>query len=135
MDKQFDKLRFMIIDDDPINNHICSKYINMVFSHVKIQTFTDPEKGLEYIETNYPIIDADKTILFLDINMPLLTGWEVMEKITQFPDALKDHYIIFVLSSSVAKEDQQKAEDSPYIFGFIEKPLTTAQLQAILHDI
>lgn len=121
--------QFIVIDDDPINNHICRRYIEIVFPKVAIQTFTNPEEGLEYIQSKYPLSDDLETVLFLDINMPVLSGWDVLDRFINFADDIKQQFKIYILSSSVALEDKQKASSNPLVTGFLEKPLTTTQLR------
>ena len=65
---------FIVIDDDPVNNMICRKYIGFRFPAVNILTFTDPLTALDYIHSKYDNPDANKVYLLLDINMPGLSG-------------------------------------------------------------
>jgi len=126
--------RFIIIDDDPINNHICRKYIEIIFPGAEIADFTNPQSGIEYILTAYSAPTRHDTVLLLDINMPVLSGWEVLDIFAHFPETIKDQFNIYILSSSIDSEDKRKADSSPLISGFIEKPLSTSQLQtAIAH--
>jgi CheY-like chemotaxis protein len=126
--------RFIVIDDDPINNHICSKYIQIVFPGSDIKTFTDPQEGLDHISSAYTASSPNETILFLDINMPVLSGWDVLDRFAHFSDAVKKQFKIFILSSSVAITDKEKANKNPLVTGFIEKPLTIPQLQGLFSN-
>src|SRR5690242_1064009 len=99
---------FIVVDDDPINNNICRKLIQTLLPEVGIETFTDPETGLGYMRSTYIAPGANNAILFLDINMPTLTGWEVLEEFENFPDLVKQHIKIYMLSSSVDPSDKQK---------------------------
>ena len=73
--------------------------------------------------------EATPNIVFLDINMPVLSGWDVLSKFTNFPDEIKNQFTIYILSSSVAVEDKEKADKCPLVAGFVEKPLTAELLQ------
>lgn len=115
--------RFLLIDDDLYNNILCFSLINKVFNEIDVVSFTDAQKGLNYIEKNYfnaPV----PTVLFLDINMPSLTGWEVLEKFELFSDEIKKHITIFLLSSSIDLNDKERAEANSLVAGYVEKPLT-----------
>ena len=81
---------FIVIDDDPVNNKICSIVINKHFPGKQINSFTDPEVGLEFITSQYGAIDAKEVILLLDINMPVLTGWDVLDRFGKMEDKIKD---------------------------------------------
>jgi len=122
---------FMVIDDDSINNHICRKSIEIIYPDSEILTFTDPQLALDYIETQYSATGTRQTILFLDINMPLLSGWDVLQIFMKFPDYIKSQFKIYILSSSVATEDKEKADKCSLIPGFVEKPLTPELLTVL----
>lgn len=122
---------FIIIDDDPVNNLICDKIIKSLFSDADVQSFTDPQKGLDYICTNYDAVNDQATILFLDINMPVLNGWEVLDRLMDCADVIKSQFSIFILSSSIAINDRQQADDHPGVKGFLIKPLTVQKV----HDV
>lgn len=121
----------IVIDDDPINNHICHKYIQIVFPSSVVDTFTDPQKGLDYIYSKCDSSSQNDFILFLDINMPVLSGWDVLDRIMNLSEEKKKQLKIYILSSSVAAEDMQKANDNALVLGFIEKPLSILQLQTM----
>ncbi len=121
---------FIVIDDDPVNNMICLKIIQLVVPGVVVQAFTHPEKGMEYILS----IGTKKAILFLDINMPELTGWEVLDRMNDFPDMVKAHLTTFILSSSVASDDLEKANQAPLVAGYIVKPLSQVELRSVFNE-
>ncbi|MDR3679429.1 MAG: response regulator [Flavipsychrobacter sp.] len=124
-------INYIVIDDDPINNMICRKIIKLTIPDTNVDTFIQPEKGLDHILSAYSKADAPNAILFLDINMPTLTGWEVMERFKDFPEEVKQHITIYILSSSVDLQDREKAENDPYVKDYIIKPLSQAKLRDI----
>ena len=126
---------FIVIDDDPINNIICSKYIEIIFPSADIKAFTDPLSALEHMRSKYEEPGANKAFVFLDINMPVVSAWKVLDKFNNFPDTIKQHFKIFILSSSISGKDKQLAVQYPVVSGYIEKPLTEVQLQTIFPDI
>jgi len=121
---------FIVIDDDPINNLICHKIIQLTIPGSVIYTFTEPQDGLDHIQSNYPGNDGKKAILFLDINMPV-SGWEVLEMFEKFPDSIKEQVKIFMLSSSVNPHDKEKASANAHVTGYISKSLSQEKLQAL----
>ena len=125
---------FIIIDDDPISNMICSKSIEKLFHTANNKTFTNPLSGLDCIFLKYKDADTYEAFLFLDINMPVLNGWGVLDKFNDFPDAIKKHFNIYILSSSVENKDKQLALENPLVSGYIKKPLTAIQLLTIFPD-
>ena len=113
-------LKYIIVDDDPFNNTIYSMVIKNALGEADIKTFTIPEEGLAFIQEKYV---KSHTIVFLDINMPTLTGWEFLEQYEKFSDEVKMQINIYILSSSVDQRDVNKANENKYVKGFISKPL------------
>ncbi|MDB5120679.1 MAG: response regulator containing a CheY-like receiver domain and an DNA-binding domain [Sphingobacteriales bacterium] len=129
-------VNFIIIDDDAINNIICTYTINELFPEADIQSFTEPEKGLEYIqkafsEREYSEVD---TILLLDLNMPTMTGWEVLQSYEKLSDQIKEQIKIFILSSSLDRRDKERAKITPHVIDILEKPLSMAKILPSLNS-
>ena len=121
--------RFLIVDDDPQNNSLSKMALKKSLGEVEVKDFIIPEVALEYIKTEFEHKPhAEKTTLFLDINMPTLTGWEFLEKFETFAEPIKNQFNIYMLSSSVDPSDIQRAKLNPLVKDFIEKPLNKALL-------
>jgi CheY-like chemotaxis protein len=71
-------------------------------------------------------------IIFLDINMPAMDGWEFLQKYEALPEAHKSSIIVVMLTTSFNPEDELKARKIPAVKEFRNKPLTPALLQDIL---
>ncbi len=125
---------FLVIDDDPINNMICNRMIQLSLAVSSVQTFTDPGEGLAHIQVKYAAGKAKKTILFLDINMPSMTGWEVLDKFSGFASEVQDKVKIFMLSSSVDPHDIERASSNTLVAGYITKSLSQAKLHSTFSD-
>jgi len=126
-----DYKRFIVIDDDPINNLLCTKNIKKSVENADVITFTEAEIGLNFIKSNFSEPNSEKAILFLDINMPTMTGWEFMEEFHNVNSEIKGHVSIYILSSSVSEVDKQKAKVDPDVVDYIEKPLLVDILNRI----
>ncbi len=116
-----------LVDDDPINNLINKRLLGKVGISNEIIEFLEAEDALSKIQTEH----SERNILiFLDINMPVLNGWEFLEKyIESFPDR---HDKIVILSSSIDFQDRQKANGFEIVSGFLEKPLTLDKIYSQL---
>jgi len=115
-------LNYIIVDDDPTNNMICSMTLRKALGKVEAKTFTEPEEGLEYIKNNFNI-NSNHTILFLDLNMPTLTGWQFLEQYEDFSEEVKMQINIYLVSSSIDQRDWAKSRKNKYIKGFLVKPM------------
>ncbi|MDI1322985.1 MAG: response regulator [Algoriphagus sp.] len=122
---QFDAI--FLVDDDPINNLINKRLLGKVGISDKIIEFLEGEEALTQIE----ILPSDHQVLiFLDINMPVLNGWEFLEKYLEtFPNRQDK---IVILSSSIDFQDRQKAREYQLVSGFLEKPLTLDKIYSQL---
>lgn len=126
-------IRFIVIDDDKINNLYCRILIEQAVNEPDIQIFNIPEKGFEYIAKEYSK-GENPTVLFLDINMPTWSGWEFLDNFEKLDKNIKKQIIIYMLSSSVDLADRQQAEDNKYVAGYIEKPLSELNVLSILEE-
>ena len=122
--------RILLIDDDAGNNTVSRIFLKRVAIETEIVAFTDPVLGLEYIATEYAK-NPVTTILLLDINMPVLSGWDVLEKFEQMAEGIKKHFTIYILTSSINKEDKDKAAAHPLVGAYIEKPMSIGLLNSL----
>ena len=116
-----------IIEDDSIAAFILKKEIERNGSFGEAYTFENGEIALQQLKkdnSNLP------DIIFLDINMPIMDGWEFMDELV----ALKPDFEvpIFMLSSSINPADMSKARDHHKIKGFYSKPITQEMLENII---
>lgn len=119
---QFDTI--FLVDDDPINNLINKRLISKVGVSEDVVEFLEAEETLLALTQQ----DPEKSILiFLDINMPVMNGWEFLDKYgLQFPQRSDK---IVILSSSIDFNDKEKAKSYSTVSGFLEKPLTIEKIK------
>lgn len=133
MSKVLDNVRFIAIDDDPVNNMICKLTIEMVATKPEIVTFTNPSLGFDYIVNEYATkLEQRPTVVLLDINMPVMSGWEFLERFDNLKDDVKKMFKIFILSSSVDPRDKQRSYANKNVKAFMVKPLVKDNVVEIL---
>ena len=127
------KKTIWIVDDDPIYQTIINKLIEKteVFSaHSSFtngkEAITALKKALKDNTNNFP------DIILLDINMPVMDGWEFMEEIKTIKSKINKEIIIYIVSSSIAVEDRNKSKTFEDIIGYIPKPITISDLISIV---
>ena len=121
--------KFLLIDDDPLNNYLTKRVIKKVFQDAEIIEFKEPEIALTHLENNYlNNIVNEKIIVFLDINMPTMSGWEFLLKFEKYNETIKNQFDIFMFSSSINPADINRAKQDPMVIDFIEKPLEIEKL-------
>lgn len=121
--------KVLLIDDDPIANMIN----NELFKARKYQVvaYTSPKKALEFLSTITFSSEFIPEIIMLDINMPEMDGWEFLEVYQKTSFALAGDCKLYILTSSIAPEDQGKATTYPAVSGFISKPLTMEWIEKL----
>jgi len=124
--------RFMIIDDDEINNMICTVTLKKMSADVNIKTFLDPAAALAHIAADYSDPDEDhRAILFLDLSMPVMNGWGFLERFNDFDRAVKARVKIYILSSSDDRRDLDKAKADANVIDYLVKPLTRETIRQV----
>ena len=123
MKKPVDLIIF--IDDDNIFNYISATCIQKLFKPALVETllFDKPQEALQYLSEKEPI-SLKNTVIFLDINMPVLTGWQLLDELMQTQAGSAKLFSLYMLSSSIDPSDIKKAKSHPLVDGFITKPLT-----------
>ena len=114
----------MLIDDNPDDNFFHERVIrNNNFSNCVISKESGLE-ALEYLKLNTEK-DANKIdIIFLDINMPGMNGWEFLEEYNKLEKDLQSGIVIVMLTTSDSPEDKLKAMKWGFASDFKTKPLT-----------
>lgn len=74
-------------------------------------------------------------VLFLDINMPVMNGWELLEELKLAPGIIRKKVQIHILTSSIAPEDLNLSKTYGFIKGYITKPLTESDITRIREGI
>jgi CheY-like chemotaxis protein len=117
--------KFIIIDDDPVNNTICRLSIQRALGKRDIKTLSSAESGLEYIQSAFSKTESTaQTILLLDINMPTMTGWDFLEEYDRFTPEIKKAITIYIVSSSLDARDIERAHANTYVIDYLVKPLS-----------
>ena len=124
--------RFMVIDDDRTTTILCEHVLFRYSGATPIKIFLDPEEALESISEEYgnstvPI----STVMFLDINMPSMTGWEFLELFNKLPLKVQCQFTIYILSSSIDQRDEERCKSNPLVSGLICKPLKLESIKQI----
>lgn len=115
-------LKIVLIDDDPISAFVTEKLINKNVS-IPHQIF----KFQNAVEALKDLSSITPHILFLDLNMPEMTGWDFLEEFT--PDNYKPD--VYILSSSVDERDINKASSYSLVKQYLSKPLIKKYIKNI----
>jgi CheY-like chemotaxis protein len=126
--KQIDRL--MIIDDDEVVIFLAKVVINQ-FSDIKnIDSYTKPEEA--FLDLKNGVVALPDLIL-LDLNMPIMDGWEFLDLIQE--NQLINHVPIAILTSSIDPTDKKKSTLYKNVIDFISKPLSQSKLQELIAKV
>jgi CheY-like chemotaxis protein len=121
-----------IIDDDSIFQFTTKVKFEKLELASEVLIFNDGEEILDYIKTT--AIEDLPSILLLDINMPIVDGWDFLELYKKIDKEKRDRMEIHMLSSSINPEDVKKAESNEFVTDYITKPIRDEDLTKIFHD-
>lgn len=122
-----------IIDDDPIYI-FCTKRIMVLADFC--ESFMVFHNGKEALDRLTSVIKAKENlpeIILLDLNMPVMDGWEFLEEFTKIPCDQK--ITIYIVTSSIDPEDVVRGQQYEAISNYIVKPVTIESLKDILMDL
>lgn len=126
------KLKFIMIDDDSITLYLVERIIKSLYPDYEVNTFTQPELALEYL-VDLKTEDFKNLIVFIDLNMPVLNGWDVLDKLkVEVGDQLHGNAGIYILSSSDMLTDIDKSKKYKMVKGYLTKPLKILELRGIV---
>jgi len=126
------KLHFIVIDDSKLDCFIAEKIIRNTGMSESIRSFVDAKEALEHIKNNQATDATIKTILIVDIQMPVMNGFEFVEAFEQLPEEIQKDYTIYVLSSSINESDLNRVRNYKSVKHFLNKPLTSNTLSALV---
>lgn len=121
----------MLVDDNEIDNIINEKIIEANSFAEQILVFQTGQEALEYLESNQENADKLPEIVFLDINMPIMDGFQFLEDFEKFSEKVLEKCKIIMLSSSISPKDIDRAASSKYVKKYLNKPLNARYLEAI----
>lgn len=119
-----EKYDFIVIDDSKLDCFIAEKIIQNTGKSASIKTFMAGSDALAYLQSLAISELQQKIIILLDIQMPVMNGFEFVEAFElTIPEKLKKQICINLLSSSINESDMIRAQSYHSIFRFLNKPL------------
>ena len=120
----------LCVDDDPITLMLSKMVISRSLFAKEIVTAQNGEEALNYFDelrlNNLGAeINSYPTLIFLDLNMPIMGGWEFLDLFskTEYVSNFEKTKVI-VLSSTIDPSDIEKSKKYPMVFDFVSKPIT-----------
>lgn len=124
------KFNFIVIDDSKLDCFIAEKIIQNTGKSHSVKTFQQATLALEYIKGL--TTTGEEMIVFVDIQMPMMNGFEFVEEFEKLPESSRANYSIYMLSSSINENDIARVKGYPSIRQFVNKPLTANSITTLL---
>ena len=119
----------MLVDDNELTNMIHQSLLKNFFSTESICIHSSPDTALQWLESTRRTGGKLPDLILLDIEMPGMTGWELLEEIRRRKIPVK----VCMLSSSIAREDVDRQHDFDEVLQYFSKPLAEKHIPQIMN--
>ncbi len=123
---------FCIIDDDDIYQFTTSVLLKKTDLVNKIILFSNGLKAINFLKEELGNKENIPDILFLDVNMPVMDGWEFLEEYLLIKPMMPKTVIIYMVSSSVDEKDVLKAKSISTLSGYLVKPISSKNIMEVI---
>ena len=124
--------KLVFIDDDPID-HFLMKHILRGKNYFDTTTYTIyGSLVLDYIEEHKSEPEKLPDMIFVDLNMPLFSGWDFLKRMEQMRHEISKYIPVFVISSSLRPDDKATSSKYSFVQDFISKPVNSQEIERIV---
>lgn len=119
-----------IIDDDNIYVNLIKKIIETKALCENLVVFNDGKQSIDYFEALLQNLDQERIpdIIFLDLNMPVMDGWQFLERFTKIKNKFGKVITLYIVSSSIYPEDINRAKSLETVEDYLIKPVIISDL-------
>ncbi|MBU44215.1 MAG: response regulator [Spirochaetaceae bacterium] len=120
----------IVIDDDPVTVTLLERFLD-ICDYPQPETYRQGKEALDVLRPQYR--PSAHYVIFLDLNMPVMDGWEFLDSLHPFASA--ENMQIYVVTSSVDERDRKQALASPFVRDYLVKPVLPETLTAIKKNL
>ncbi len=124
----------LLVDDDNACNFFNRRLLKNKHSITQVQDARNGRDALAIIKQAAEGNQTLPNLIFLDLNMPVMSGWEFLNEFKKLPDAVKQQVVIIILSSSINPDDKARAKTYTEVAAYENKYLTDESLARIIEE-
>jgi CheY-like chemotaxis protein len=128
-------IHFHLVDDNDIDTSVNMKLLHLANISRHVSTCSSAVKFMATMKENGELFRQGRHVVLLDIMMPVMDGFECLAELEKLDTSLTQHMHVFMLSSSIDRNNISKAEKFAIVKRVIEKPLDVYTLKMALEDI
>ncbi|TAH25500.1 MAG: response regulator [Cytophagales bacterium] len=126
----------MLVDDNEIDNLINQKMIEASGICEHIFVHSGARSAIEFLKNIEKLVKGNLNlylpeIIFLDIDMPLMDGFQFLEEFDKLSDSIKNNCKVVMLTSSLSPQDMSRAKKNLSVVKYLNKPLTQDSIRKI----
>jgi len=127
-------LHFIVIDDNKLDSFITERIIQKTCINASVRSFINAKEVLELIKSEDDK-GGLKIVLVVDIQMPIMNGFQFIEAFEEFTDEIKSRYFVTVLTSSTNESDLNRIRNYPSVKYLFNKPLSSAIFSEVIGNL
>ncbi|AWX44252.1 hypothetical protein HME9304_01252 [Flagellimonas maritima] len=124
-----------IIDDDPIFIYGTKRIMKEIDFCNDILVFNNGQDAMDGLNELTSQGKDLPSVIFLDLNMPIMNGWEFLEDFVQIPNNNREKVTVYIISSSVDPRDLERIKNYDVVNNYILKPLSPQDLEEVLESM
>ncbi|MCD0470628.1 response regulator [Flavobacterium sp. JAS] len=121
------KSLFLLIDDNLIDQLVTKQLLKKILGIEQVVIANNGKEGLQWLNNNKR--NNQPLIILLDIQMPIMNGFEFLEEFHKLSKEAKQGIQIYVLSSTLDPDEIKLIEENPYVTDFLNKPFPIEELK------
>ncbi|MDX5435546.1 MAG: response regulator [Pontibacter sp.] len=126
-----------IVDDDEVSIFLAEAMLSVEAFAQQYCTFQNPSEALQKLMACLQQDDDGvqlPDIIFLDLNMPFMSGWDFLDALSPYAEKLSRHTRIYILTSSVDADEMKRSKGYSFLTGFLHKPMEEDTIRKIMAE-